>query len=446
MRRESVATRSFYKLFYQYTYPHCSTRSFSASSPYSTKGTSPVENSPIDISSGQTVLLETIEEIEERRAQHAKAELECRIELLDAKIASLETHQDARPVGSETPSVVSESREVRDALKLKRYQGEVARLRAIVDPPTSPGKKSKKEKGPRNHPPKVHMPTLSKEKPEPPLELADQLRQAMRMLPSSVAVVTTRSAKKGPNGRVFNRGMTVSSFTTLSLDPPMISFNIKERVKAGKSRTLEAIIETRRFLVHSLEANKKGVKIAEWFTSGKGEGDVKKGRSWVEGINFKRQVVRGSKGVQPLYLPRLVGEGVKRVLAVEVWDGWPERVMEDEEEKTMLGMAPEKRKHNNNGLLKVGDHVIVVGKVVGVFEDEELKAINAKKGLGKTERYGLNYVDGSYVAGAYSRIGNIGEPVTGRTKCSPSVRTLSVGTAVARTAAEDGDLAVKDDK
>jgi hypothetical protein len=304
MRHESVATRSFYKLFYQYTYPHCSTRSFSASSPYSTKGTSPVENSPIDISSGQTVLLETIEGIE----------------LLDAKIASLETHQDARPAGSETPSAVSESREVRDALKLKRYQGEVARLRAIVDPPTSPGKKSEKKKGPRNHPPKVHMPMLSKEEPEPPLELADQLRQAMRMLPSSVAVVTTRSAKKGPNGRVFNRGMTVSSFTTLSLDPPMISFNIKERVKAGKSRTLEAIIETRRFLVHSLEANKKGVKIAEWFTSGKGEGDVKKGRSWVEGINFKRQVVRGSKDVQ-LYLPRLLGEGVKRVLAVEVWDG-----------------------------------------------------------------------------------------------------------------------------
>jgi flavin reductase (DIM6/NTAB) family NADH-FMN oxidoreductase RutF len=441
MRHESVATRSFYKLFYQYTYPHCSTRSFSASSPYSTKGTSPVENSPIDISSGQTVLLETIEEIEERRAQHAKVELECRIELLDAKIASLETHQDARPAGSETPSAVSESREVRDALKLKRYQGEVARLRAIVDPPTSPGKKSEKKKGPRNHPPKVHMPMLSKEEPEPPLELADQLRQAMRMLPSSVAVVTTRSAKKGPNGRVFNRGMTVSSFTTLSLDPPMISFNIKERVKAGKSRTLEAIIETRRFLVHSLEANKKGVKIAEWFTSGKGEGDVKKGRSWVEGINFKRQVVRGSKDVQ-LYLPRLLGEGVKRVLAVEVWDGWPERVEEDEEEKIMLGMAPEKRKHNNNGLLKVGDHVIVVGKVVGVFEDEELKAINERKGLGQTERYGLNYVDGSYVAGAYRKIGNIGERVTGRTIHS----TLSIGTAVARTAAGDGDLAVKDDK
>lgn len=48
---------------------------------------------------------------------------------------------------------------------------------------------------------------------------ADALKQAMRQLPFPVAIATAAVGKQ-------KRGITIGSFTSLSLDPPLISFNI----------------------------------------------------------------------------------------------------------------------------------------------------------------------------------------------------------------------------
>lgn len=50
-------------------------------------------------------------------------------------------------------------------------------------------------------------------------EQANALKEAMRQLPFPVAIATAAVGKQ-------KRGITIGSFTSLSLDPPLISFNI----------------------------------------------------------------------------------------------------------------------------------------------------------------------------------------------------------------------------
>jgi flavin reductase (DIM6/NTAB) family NADH-FMN oxidoreductase RutF len=49
--------------------------------------------------------------------------------------------------------------------------------------------------------------------------IANNLKEAMRQLPFPVTIVTTAIGKE-------KRGITIGSFTSLSLDPPLISFNV----------------------------------------------------------------------------------------------------------------------------------------------------------------------------------------------------------------------------
>lgn len=66
------------------------------------------------------------------------------------------------------------------------------------------------------------------------------LRDAMRRVPSPVTVVTAVH-----NGEV--RGITIGSFTSASLDPPLISFNVSRDAQA-----YPVLIEAERFIVHVL--------------------------------------------------------------------------------------------------------------------------------------------------------------------------------------------------
>ncbi|MDX1548725.1 MAG: flavin reductase family protein [Rhodothermales bacterium] len=66
------------------------------------------------------------------------------------------------------------------------------------------------------------------------------LRQAMRRIPSPVTVVTAAG-----EGEV--RGITIGSFTSVSLDPPLISFNVDQ---AAQMHPL--IMQAERFAVHVL--------------------------------------------------------------------------------------------------------------------------------------------------------------------------------------------------
>jgi flavin reductase (DIM6/NTAB) family NADH-FMN oxidoreductase RutF len=67
------------------------------------------------------------------------------------------------------------------------------------------------------------------------------LRAILRQVPAPVTVVTARSAAGGPFG------ITIGSFASVSLRPPLVSFNVSE-----EARTYRLLAEAERFAVHFL--------------------------------------------------------------------------------------------------------------------------------------------------------------------------------------------------
>ncbi|KAH7309589.1 flavin reductase like domain-containing protein [Stachybotrys elegans] len=172
--------------------------------------------------------------------------------------------------------------------------------------------------------------------PDTTLSLPEQLRGVMRLLPHSVVVCTTTDGKTP-------RGMTMSSFTSLTLAPtPLVTFNI-----ASPSRTLDGITSSGEFNIHIMGGDTAGAQLAERFTRGNA-GSVFEGVEW-EGE---------SEGAAPV----LRGEGVLYVLRCRV-----------------LGDAP------SGGLVRVRDHTIVVGEVVEVVAGRE-----------GDDAFGLAYADRRY--------------------------------------------------
>ncbi|OJJ40454.1 hypothetical protein ASPWEDRAFT_33851 [Aspergillus wentii DTO 134E9] len=106
------------------------------------------------------------------------------------------------------------------------------------------------------------------------IPLSDQVRLLMRRVPYPVAIITATDPH-GPIDKAF-RGMTVSSFNTVSLKPePVISFNVKR-----PSETLNALKPSGRFLVHLLSPLQTTAALARDFSKGNhnltllnGEGD-----------------------------------------------------------------------------------------------------------------------------------------------------------------------------
>ncbi len=184
-------------------------------------------------------------------------------------------------------------------------------------------------------------------------------------MPHSVVTITTSVG--GSSATSAFRGMTVSSFTTLTLTPtPIITFNIRK-----PSRTLDAIRESRQFLVHILSATEEGAQTAHHFTRGNSE-DVFKGLD--KGRGF---AVWNCGSECPL--PLLSSPGVTKVLRCKLREG----------EGETLG-----------GLVEVGDHVLVLGNVESIVEPPP------GKDKASLEDRGLNYLDRAYRA-----VGNVIEVV-----------------------------------
>ena len=100
-------------------------------------------------------------------------------------------------------------------------------------------------------------------------DMSSTVRKAMRNMPQSVVVITAAAGEnlKAP----CPLGIAVSSFSTVSLDPPTVSFNVKP-----PSRTLAAInADGGRFLVHLLNNDRRAAQIAHLFTTGNGEEELK---------------------------------------------------------------------------------------------------------------------------------------------------------------------------
>lgn len=95
-----------------------------------------------------------------------------------------------------------------------------------------------------------------------PDEIRETYKTAMRSVPSSVVVLTTHDGSSGAKVTLDSiRGMTVSSMTSVTLEPePIISFSIR-----GPSRTLDCINQGQPFYVNFLADNRQGALIAGEF-------------------------------------------------------------------------------------------------------------------------------------------------------------------------------------
>ncbi|KAJ6442188.1 oxidoreductase [Purpureocillium lavendulum] len=181
--------------------------------------------------------------------------------------------------------------------------------------------------------------------PEAETSLPEQLRSVMRLLANPVVVCTSTHG-------ATPRAMTMSSFTSLTLAPtPLVTFNV-----ATPSRTLDAIAASGHFNIHVLAGDAAGAAVADHFTRGN-----------VDGVFDD---LEGADVASVAGLPVLRGEGVLRVLRCRVLKDGPD-----------------------GGLLRVRDHVIVVGEVVDMIPGK------------KSDEFGLAYADRKYrlVGGVIAR-------------------------------------------
>lgn len=188
------------------------------------------------------------------------------------------------------------------------------------------------------------------------LPLPEQLRCVMRLLAHSVVVCTSAAAAPESSTPV-PRGMTMSSFTSLSLRPtPLVTFNI-----ATPSRTFDAVSRSRQFNIHILSGDVAGARVAEWFRKGNAD-DL--------GV-FEADKLRDECGCQVVpaettsdgAAPLLKGPGVLFALRC-----------------SLLGDEPAR------GLVRVRDHVIVLAEIVDIVEGEGGKSEPGPFGLAYADR------------------------------------------------------------
>jgi flavin reductase (DIM6/NTAB) family NADH-FMN oxidoreductase RutF len=172
-----------------------------------------------------------------------------------------------------------------------------------------------------------------------PEALQQSVRHIMRHVPSSVAVITAACVDSESNSQV-PLGIAVSSLSTVTLDPPTISFNVRY-----PSRTLDAIrASDGRFRVHFLDSGPHGAAIADLFTKGNSQ----------QALDKRQQAARITLPASP-FPPQILDPAVVAALECKV-----------SQEFT------------------VADHIIIVAKV------SDSRGRNITKST-------LSYVQGNYV-------------------------------------------------
>ncbi|KAJ4984065.1 putative oxidoreductase [Stagonosporopsis vannaccii] len=106
-------------------------------------------------------------------------------------------------------------------------------------------------------------PAKPREETGDPARLKEEVRRLMRKVPASVAVITVAHVDPTADESV-PMGIAVSSLSSVTLDPPTISFNIKK-----PSQALDAIRHANgRFRVHWLNGNSSSREVIEHFCIG----------------------------------------------------------------------------------------------------------------------------------------------------------------------------------
>jgi len=150
-----------------------------------------------------------------------------------------------------------------------------------------------------------------------------------------------------------------------------VSFNI-----ATPSRTFDAVEASRRFNIHVLTDDVDGARVADWLSRGNAAG-----RRVFEGLTEECGCeMEIGKGVVVEEPPVLKGPGVLCVLKCELLE------------------------EPSRGLVRVRDHVIVLGEVVEILFGHRLEKGKRSEG----EKFGLLYADRRY-----RQLGNCITPVKG---------------------------------
>lgn len=193
--------------------------------------------------------------------------------------------------------------------------------------------------------------------------LPDEVRQIMRCVPQSIAILTTnkllhRTDFVDPSEVPRSIGMTLSSVTTVTMKPnPIVSFNIKK-----PSQTLDAIRNCRNFVLHFPTCSSAGAHLADSFSKGATQLLDNYSQNFLKSMR-----VPISYQGRTFYLPALLPPTypISYALMCEVL--------------------------NNNGLIEVSDHVIVLGKV------QKTWSINRDKNEDSGKNLSLGYIGGKYI-------------------------------------------------
>lgn len=227
--------------------------------------------------------------------------------------------------------------------------------------------------------------------------VTSDFRSSMRAVSNPVAVITTGTVKiQGDWDNISElRGMTVSSFTPVTLSPvPVISFNIRT-----PSRTLEALDQSGHVIVHILASNTEGATIANAFTK-----PYDNPAEPFRNLHFMDRDI----SVYPTTNnpPKIAGPGVLTRLACK--------------------LILDKR-------LKIGDHVIVFAQVLAVaHEKAHVQKGDAEELPTNTQFTSSNTTTAlAYAHGKYRGVGKTFEPLP----ATAPTRSLEEGTGDSISAA-----------
>ena len=228
-------------------------------------------------------------------------------------------------------------------------------------------------------------------------QVVEDFRRTMRTLPGPIVVLTAANYVEGaPN---VYRGITISSFSSLSLSPdPLVTFNIKSELRPDvkPSRALRILRKAPHFLIHIINDTPEGVRLANFFATVHDnqftpEAQEKAGFEVEELADF-----RHTAGT-PLILPRLKGKGISRVIRCEImrggvcvpgYDILGPNVVDGEAEPRNKLYTSSNNRSLRRGFIRIGDHVLCIARVHEVMDNIPPVPDNEISGLG--------YMDGRY--------------------------------------------------
>lgn len=210
-----------------------------------------------------------------------------------------------------------------------------------------------------------------------PDQLKESLRRYMRTVPYPVAIVTTSHQQSNANPRSSTYAATVSSFNTVSFDPvPFVSFNL-----AADSITQTTIAKTNHFAVTILQDAPTAARFANRFTKGNSpspflEDDRTVGHDRIHFDDWEWAFKGAAQIHRPQNLKQLPpGLQVKGATAFSILC---------------------RKTHS----VAVGDHVLVVGRVLRIADYSSARRNNHE--YGKEPNIHLFHTCLSYAHGSYS--------------------------------------------